>query len=170
MFVIISQNTVLLNTTQSVIRQGGKMSNIDLDVKTVMLQEERTLRELQELKEGKNKLLSTDVNHSAIPEWVTLDQAVALKGLNKNTVKCNPYLRPGAGNPKMQRYVGGRLVFNRDEVVLPWLHVTDDNLLEYMTKTCGITHIPDKLRQKLNKAENRLENSVAIPPEMPICV
>ena len=80
------------------------MSNIDLDVKTVMLQEERTQRDLQELKAGMKKLLAMVVNHSDIPEWLTLDQAVALKGLNKNTVKCNPYLRPGAGNPKMQRH------------------------------------------------------------------
>ena len=72
------------------------MSNIDLDVRTVMLQEERNLRELQELKKGMNKILSMVETHSEIPEWVTLDQAVSLKGLNKNTVKCNPYLRPGA--------------------------------------------------------------------------
>lgn len=146
------------------------MSNIDLDVKTVMLQEERTLRELQELKEGMNKLLSMVVTHSEIPEWVTLDQAVALKGLNKNTVKCNPYLRPGAGNPKMQRYCGGRLVFNRDEVVIPWLRITDEELLEYLTETCGITHIPDKIRQKLEKAGNRLENSVSVSQEVAVCI
>ena len=144
------------------------MSNIDLDVKTVMLHEERTLRELQELKVGLNKLLSTVVTHSDIPEWVTLEQAVALKGLNKNTVKCNPYLRPGAGNPKMQRYCGGRLVFNRDEVVIPWLHITDEGLLEYLTETCGITHIPDKIRQKLEKAEKRLMSPVS--QEATICI
>lgn len=141
------------------------MSNIDLDVKTVMLQEERTLRELKELKEGMNKLLSMVVNHSEIPEWVTLSQAVELKGLNRNTVKCNPYLRPGAGNPKMQRYVGGRLVFSRDEVVLPWLKITDENLLEYLTVTCGISHIPEQLRQKLKKAENRLGSSIPTSQE-----
>lgn len=145
------------------------MSNIDLDVKTVMLQEERTLRELQELKEGMNKLLSMVVNHSEIPEWVTLDQAVALKGLNKNTVKCNPYLRPGAGNPQMQRYCGGRLVFNRDEVVLPWLTTTDESYIQYMTETCNITHIPDKIRQKLEKARNRLGNPVPASQEVAVC-
>lgn len=160
--ITISQNAVMQNTT---IKQYGKevrMSNIDLDVKTVMLQEERTQRDLQELKEGMNKLLSMVVNHSDIPEWLTLDQAVALKGLNKNTVKCNPYLRPGAGNPKMQRHCGGRLVFHRDEVVIPWLQVTDENLLEYMTETCGITQIPDKLRQKLAKVENSVLQEAVI--------
>lgn len=146
------------------------MSNIDLDLKAVMLQEERTLRELQELKTGLNKLLSTVVNHSEIPEWVTLDQAVALKGLNKNTVKCNPYLRPGAGNPQMQRYCGGRLVFHRDEVVIPWLRVTDENLIEYLTVTCGITHIPDKVRQKLEKAGKRLSSTVPVPQEIAVCI
>lgn len=139
------------------------MSNIDLDVKTVMLQEERSLRELQELKEGMQKILSMVVTNSELPEWVTLDQACLAKGLNKNTVKCNPYLRPGAGNPKMQRHCGGRLVFNRDEVVIPWLSVTDENLLEYLTETCGLTHIPDKLRQKLTKVE------VPVTQEVPTC-
>lgn len=145
------------------------MTNIDLDVKSVMLQEERNSRDLQEIKEGMNKLLSMVVNRSDIPEWLTLDQAVALKGLNKNTVKCNPYLRPGAGNPRMQRYCGGRLVFNRDEVVLPWLRVTDENLLEYLTETCGITQIPDKLKQKLEKAGKRMVKAVAIPQEVAQC-
>ena len=139
------------------------MSNIDLDVKTVMLQEERTQRDLQELKAGMKKLLAMIVNHSDIPEWLTLDQAVALKGLNKNTVKCNPYLRPGAGDPKMQRQCGGRLVFYRDEVVIPWLQVTDENLLEYITETCGITQIPEKLRQKLAKVET------SVPQEVVTC-
>lgn len=142
------------------------MSNLDLDVKTVMLQEERTLRELHELREGMQKLLSMIVTNSELPEWVTLDQACSAKGLNKNTVKCNPYLRPGAGNPKMQRHCGGRLVFNRDEVVIPWLSVTDENLMEYLTVTCGITHIPDKVRQKLEKAGNRLRNPVLVPQEV----
>lgn len=139
------------------------MSNIDLDVRTLMLQEERSLRELQELKEGMQKILSMVVTHSELPEWVTLEQACSVKGLNKNTVKCNPYLRPGAGNPTMQRHCGGRLVFNRDEVVIPWLSVTDENLLEYLTETCGLTHIPDKLRQKLTKVE------VPVTQEVPTC-
>lgn len=159
----------MFNTTIDITaRRNYLKSNIDLDIKTVMLQEERNSRELQEVKEGINKLLSMVVTHSEIPEWVTLDQAIALKGLNKNTVKCNPYLRPGAGNPKMQRHCGGRLVFNRDEVVLPWLSVTDENLIEYLTITCGITHIPDKLRQKLEKAENRMGNPVL--QEVAVCV
>lgn len=140
------------------------MSNIDLDIKTVMLQEERNLRELQAVKDGLNKLLSVTVTQSNIPEWVTLDQALALKGLNKNTAKCNPYLRPGAGNPKMQHHCGGRLVFHRDEVVIPWLSVTDENLEEYMIKTCGFKQIPEKLRQKLEK----VKRTVAEPQEVTI--
>ena len=135
--------------------------NFDLDVKTMILQEERNRRDLMELKESVQKLLSMSVNHSDIPEWLTLEQAVALKGMNLNTVKCNAYLRPGAGNPKMQRYCGGRLVFHRDSVVLPWLKITDELLLEYITTTCGLTKIPDKIRVKLQKAEHRNEISVS---------
>ena len=63
----------------------------------------------------------------------------------------------------MQRHCGGRLVFNRDEVVIPWLQVTDENLLEYMTETCGITQIPEKLRQKLAKVET------SVPQEVVTC-
>ena len=135
--------------------------NIDLDVKTMILQEERNRRDLQELKESVQKLLSMTVNHSDIPEWLTLEQAVALKGMNLNTVKANVFLRPGAGNPKMQRYCAGRLVFHRDSVVLPWLKITDELLLEYITTTCGLTKIPDKIRVKLQKAEHRNEISVS---------
>lgn len=135
--------------------------NIDLDVKTMILQEERNRRDLQELKESVQKLLSMSVNHSDIPEWLTLEQAVALKGMNLNTVKCNAYLRPGAGNPKMQRYCGGRLVFHRDSVVLPWLKITDESLLNYITQTCGLTTIPEKIRIKLEKAELRNKNSAS---------
>ncbi len=135
--------------------------NFDLDVKTMILQEERNRRDLQELKESVQKLLSMSVNHSDIPEWLTLEQAVALKGMNLNTVKCNAYLRPGAGNPKMQRYCGGRLVFHRDSVVLPWLKITDESLLNYITQTCGLTTIPEKIRIKLEKAELRNKNSAS---------
>lgn len=135
--------------------------NFDLDVKTMILQEERNRRDLQELKESVQKLLSMSVSHSDIPEWLTLEQAVALKGMNLNTVKCNAYLRPGAGNPKMQRYCGGRLVFHRDSVVLPWLKITDESLLNYITQTCGLTTIPEKIRIKLEKAELRNKNSAS---------
>lgn len=121
----------------------------------MILQEERNRRDLQELKESVQKLLSMSVSHSDIPEWLTLDQAVALKGMNLNTVKANAYLRPGAGNPKMQRYCAGRLVFHRDSVVLPWLSITDESLLEYITETCGVTKLPDKLKTKLEKAKLR---------------
>ena len=40
--------------------------------------------------------------------------------------------------------------------------VTDENLLEYMTETCGITQIPDKLRQKLAKVENSVLQEAVI--------
>jgi len=138
------------------------VSNIDLDVKTVMLQEERTLRELQELKDGMNKLLSMVVSHEEMPEWLTLEQATALKGVNFNTTKCNVLTRPGAGNPKLQRYCNGRLMFHRD-VVKYWMQQTDETMLRYITETCGITHIPEEYRKKLEQAARRFENSSQVP-------
>ena len=133
------------------------MNNVDLDVKTVLLQQEREAREIQELKESLNKILTAVVNHNDIPEWLTLEQAVKLKGGNTlNTVKCNVWLRPGAANPRLHRYCGGRMVYHRDEVVLPWLQVTDENLREYIINTCGISQIPQELERKLVKAEQRI--------------
>ena len=133
------------------------MSNVDLDVRAVMLQQEREARDIQELKESISKILAALVNHNEIPEWLTLEQAVKLKGGSAlNTVKNNIWLRPGAINPQLHRYCGGRLVYNRDEVVLPWLRVTDENLRDYITHTCGISSIPAELEAKLRKAEMRI--------------
>ena len=133
------------------------MKNIDIDVKTVLLQQEREAREIQEVKECLNKILSAVVNRDDIPEWLTLEQAVKLKGGNSlNTVKCNNWLKPGAGSPRFSRICGGRTVYHRDSVIIPWLSVTDENRRDYILHTCGITNIPVDLERKLLKAEQRM--------------
>lgn len=130
------------------------MTSIDLDVKSVMLQAERNARELAALKDGMNKLLAS-VTTQNIPEWVTLEQAVSLKGTNLNTTKSNVLLRPGAGNPALQRHCNGRLVFNYHDVVLPWISVTDENLGEYLQNVCHIQVIPDKIKRIIENAKTR---------------
>ena len=140
--------------------KGGKMKENDygyddLNYRAIMLQEERTLRELHELKDKLNAILTTGINRSDIPEWLTIEQCASLKGLNINTLKCNAWLRPGEGARGMQRYCGGRLVFNRDEVVLPWLSVTDDMLESYLTETCGYRVIPEVILRKIRKAKEK---------------
>lgn len=131
-----------------------------LALRSIELQTEKNSLELQEVKEVMNKLLSKVDNHSAIPEWLTLEQACALKGgASFNTVRCAAYLRPGAGNPKLQRYCGGRLVFHRDTVVIPWLSVTDDNLEDYLINVCEIKVIPEKILRIIKKAKAKNETA-----------
>lgn len=131
------------------------MNSIDLDIRSVLLQTERNGRELTELKERMDSLC-TSVNPKTQPEWLTLEEAAALKGVNFNTVKSNPLLRPGAGNPQMQRYCNGRLVFNYQQVVVPWISVTDDSLEEYLTKVCHVTAIPPKIQRLMQNAKTRI--------------
>ncbi len=133
-------------------------TRIDLDLREILLKEERTARDVKEMKESINELLSKIDSRSAVPEWLNLEQVAALKGVNFNTIKTCSYLRPGAGNPKMQRYCGGRLVFHRDTVVLPWLSVTDEKLEDYLINVCGIKNIPDKFLKKIRKAKSLSES------------
>lgn len=140
-----------------------KMGNLDLDIRQIMLVQEREVRELQELRDALNKLLSTVVSHTDIPEWLTLEQACALKGANTyNTVKQRFWLKPGAGLPKFQKVCGGRIVYNRDAVILPWLNVTQDKLLYYLTCVCGLktSNLPPKLVKELEEAAEQGKQSV----------
>lgn len=127
----------------------------DLNYRAILLQEERTLRELNELRDKLNVLLTTGINRSDIPEWLTIEQCASLKGLNIHTLKSNVWLRPGGGAKNMQRYCAGRLVFNRDKVVIPWLSITDDLLESYLTETCGYRVIPEVILRKIKKAKEK---------------
>ena len=144
------------------------MGNLDLDIRQVMLLQERETRELQELKKCINKILANINTQTEIPEWVDLKQACQLKRLNSyNTVKQHFWLKPGGGQKKFQRICDGRIVYNRDEVIIPWLSVTSENLLTYL-EDCGLDKncLPDKLRKELESAAKRLESPVPIPREV----
>ena len=151
--------------------ENAKLANLDLDIRQIMLVQEREIREMQELRDGINKLLSMVVSRTDIPEWLTLEQACALKGANTyNTVKQRFWLKPGAGLPKFQKVCGGRIVYNRDEVILPWLNVTQENLLYYLTSVCGLSasSLPRKLVQELEAAAKQVEQSVSVPQEVAV--
>ena len=64
-----------------------------------------------------------------LPEWVTLEQAAAIKGGPALvTYRQRSFLRPCCGrNYKM---VGGRQCWHRDQV-LAWLEITDAELKRY---------------------------------------
>ncbi|MBR4321800.1 hypothetical protein [Treponema sp.] len=142
--------------------ENAKLANLDLDLRQIMLAQERSMREMQELKEGLNKVLSSVITHADIPEWVDLKQACQLKRLNSfNTVKQHFWLKPGCGQKKFQRICDGRIVYNRDEVIIPWLSVTSENLLSYL-ENCGLDKscLPEKLRKELEAAAKRLDSPV----------
>jgi len=65
----------------------------------------------------------------SLPEWVTLEQAAAIKGGPALvTYRQKSFLRPCCGrNYKM---VGGRQCWHRDQVIV-WLGITDAELKRY---------------------------------------
>jgi len=67
-----------------------------------------------------------------LPEWVTLEQAAAVKGGPLlTTYRQRPFLRPCCG--RNRKMVGGRWCWHRDDVI-PWLAVADEGLKAYADK------------------------------------
>ncbi len=67
--------------------------------------------------------------NNELPEWLTLEQAIALKGGGKlATYRTKPKYQPLCGYPEGK--VSGRRVW-RKETILEWLKVTDDQLETY---------------------------------------
>lgn len=70
--------------------------------------------------------------NNELPEWLTLEQAIALKGGGKlATYRTKPKYQPLCGYPEGK--VSGRRVW-RKETILEWLEVTDDQLDAYHEK------------------------------------
>lgn len=152
--------------------ESAKLPNLDLDIKQLMLGQERERREMQELREDLTKLLSNMVSHPNIPEWLDLKQACELKKQNSyNTVKQRFWLKPGGGVKKFQRILHGKICYNRDKVIIPWLSVTSENLLSYLVDTCGLqlTCLPEKLIKELEEAAKRVDSSVPVSQEVSVC-
>lgn len=127
------------------------MKNFDLEIKEIKLQNEKLIRELDEV----HKLLETVVPQSENEkEFYNVEECASKKGgAALNTYKANRLLLPGAGNPQYASYIGGRLCFHRD-VVVEWLHITDADYIDY-ARRCGITVIPEKYARLAQKAKEQ---------------
>ena len=90
------------------------MNNFDLELKTIQLQNEKLLRELEEVQK---KLETVQPQTENVKEFYTLEECWQLKGgCSLNTLKTNAFLRVGCGNSRYSRYIGGRLCFPKEEV------------------------------------------------------
>lgn len=134
-------------------------NNLDLEVKEIQLQNQKLIRVIDEIHDQIQILLMTKKEETKIDskEFYTLEETWQLKGgCSLNTIKANPFLRVGCGNPKYARYIGGRLCYPRSEV-LRWLRITDGpDYLEY-ARECGVTVIPEKLQKITKKATKVME-------------
>jgi hypothetical protein len=67
--------------------------------------------------------------HEKLPEWITLEQAVALKGGGAlNTYRQLTFLQPCCGTK--YRLVSGRRCWRRKDII-EWLNVCDETLKTY---------------------------------------
>lgn len=127
-------------------------NNLDLEVKELQLQNQKLIRAMDEIQ----KLLSEKKSDTEFEtkEFYTLEETWRIKGgCSLNTLKANPFLRVGCGNPKYARYIGGRLCFTRSDTMV-WANICDGpEYIEY-AKKCGITVIPEKYLRLAKKATN----------------
>lgn len=123
-------------------------NNLDLDLKSIQLQNERLLRELSEV----HKILeSSDERMMISKEFYTIEDCAEMKGgAALNTYKSNRFMLPGCGNPKYSVFILGRLAFPHDEV-MKWLKISDSEYLDY-AKECGVSVIPEKYLRLSQKA------------------
>lgn len=72
--------------------------------------------------------------YEALPEWITLEQAVKLKGGGAlNTYRQKLFLQPCCGSK--YRLVSGRRCWRREDII-EWLNVTDEGLKDYAKRFC----------------------------------
>ena len=136
--------------------KGGIMNNLDLELKSIQIQNERLLRELTEV----HKILEKPEQQTVYSkEYYTVEDCAGMKGgAALNTYKANRFLLPGCGNPKFSVFIAGRLAFPKEEV-MKWLKVSDADYLEY-AKECGVTTIPEKYVRLSQKAKKREEIAI----------
>ena len=127
------------------------MKNLDLELKQIQLQNEKLLRELDEV----HKMLATVVPQSENrKEFYTIEECADLKGgAALNTYRANRILLPGCGNPKYASYIGGRLCFAK-KIVEEWKYITDAEYPEY-ARSCGVSILPEKFAKLAQKAKEQ---------------
>ena len=131
-------------------------NNLDLELRSIQIQNERLLRELAEV----HKMLEKPEQQPMYSkEYYTIEDCAGMKGgAALNTFKANRFLLPGCGNPKFSVFIAGRLAFPKEEV-MKWLKVSDADYLEY-AKECGVTTIPEKYVRLSQKAKQREEIAI----------
>ena len=102
-----------MNADESLALQGMKLA-----IETLSFEIAKQRKEAEE-----------QARFKGLPEWVTLEQAAAIKGGPALiTYRQKPFLQPCCGrNYKM---VGGRHCWRRDDVIV-WLGITDAELKKY---------------------------------------
>lgn len=145
-----------INVNQGMVDKGGIMNNLDLELKSIQIQNERLLRELSEV----HKILEKPEQQTVYSkEYYTVEDCAGMKGgAALNTYKANRFLLPGCGNPQFSVFIAGRLAFPKEEV-MKWLKVSDADYLEY-AKECGVTTIPEKYVRLSQKAKQREEIAI----------
>jgi hypothetical protein len=122
----------------------------NLQLHSISLQLDRYALLLQELNLAVSKRQIDEERQKAlrdVPEWVNLDEAHKLKGGGAlNTIKTRYYYQPCCG--LNYKYIDGRKCWSRD-VILEWLTVTDDQLLEYAQKYKA--SIPDDVKTRFKE-------------------
>jgi hypothetical protein len=129
-------------------------NNYDLELKQIQLQNERVLRQLEDVRE----LIEKPEEQTFLSkEYYSVEEVSNLKGgCAVNTYKASSrFLLPGCGSndPKYCVYIGGRLSFPRS-AVLRWLQITDAELEDY-ARECGVNILPDKYLKLAQKAKQK---------------
>ncbi len=129
-------------------------STLDLEVKTLQIQNEKLFRAIEEV----HTLLQNPEEQSLlIKEFYTIEDCAKLKGgAALNTYKASRFLLPGCGNSRYAAYIAGRLCFPREEVIR-WLKITDAQYIDY-ARECGISMIPEKFLKLAKKASGTMES------------
>ena len=151
---IISQNACFWNIPNykpKIKRRRKIMNNFDLELKSIQLQNEKLLREMEVLH---HLLEAVQPQSETQKEYYTVEDCAEMKsGAALNTYKTNRFLLPGCGNPRYSAYIAGRLCFPREEV-MKWLKISDAEYLDY-AKECGVTVVPEKYLRLSQKAKEK---------------
>ena len=115
-------------------------SAIELEFRELHLQNQKLQLALNELK----KLILESSSASVFnKEFYTPEECAQIKGAAAtSTFRCARFMLPGAGSPKYEAHVLGRLAFPRSEVIR-WATVCDEDYEEY-ARSCGVTVIPPR--------------------------
>ena len=100
------------------------MENTQLTLDEILLQLQRQSILIQDLR----KQIESKQN---IPEFVTLQKACELKGMNPNSLYVQKWQQPCCGTRTEK--LNGRNVWKRSDII-EWLQVTDKTLEEYAKK------------------------------------